>query len=81
MDQSRSFEIGFEARVAERADEGVEDVGDGAGDRIGLGQRPRVGLVLEGTVAVELEFGEDVIGREMTCARARSRGRRGRLPW
>ena len=63
VDQSRSFEIGFEARVAERADDGVEDVGDGAGDRIGLGQRSWIGLVLEGTVAIELEFGEDVIGR------------------
>jgi hypothetical protein len=30
---------------------------------VGFGQRPRVGLVLEGAVAVELEFGEDVIGR------------------
>ena len=44
-------------------DEGVEDVGDGAGDDLGFGQRPRVGFVLEGAVAVELEFGEDVIGR------------------
>ena len=30
---------------------------------LGFGQRPRVGFVLEGAVAVELEFGEDVIGR------------------
>ena len=28
-----------------------------------FGQRPRVGFVLEGAIAVELEFGEDVIGR------------------
>ena len=28
-----------------------------------FGQRPRVGFVLEGTIAVELEFGKDVIGR------------------
>ena len=28
-----------------------------------FGERPRVGFVLEGAVAVELEFGEDVIGR------------------
>ena len=57
------FEIGFEARVGERRDDGVEDVGDGAGDRSAFGQRSRIGLVLEGTVAVELKFGEDVIGR------------------
>ncbi len=56
-------EVGFEARVTQRRDQRVEDVGDGAADGIGLGQRPRVGLVLEGTVAVELELGEDVIGR------------------
>ena len=31
--------------------------------RLGFGQRPGIGLVLEGTVAVELELGEDVIGR------------------
>ena len=57
------FEVGFEARVAQRRDEGVEDVGDGAGDGVGFGQRSRIGLVLEGTVAIELKFGEDVIGR------------------
>ena len=57
------FEVGFEAGVAKGGDEGVEDVGDGAGDGLGFGQRSRVGLVLEGAIAVELEFGEDVIGR------------------
>ena len=30
---------------------------------IGLGQRPRVGLALEGAVTVKHELGEDVIGR------------------
>ena len=55
-------EVGFEARVGERRDQGVEDVGDGAGDGVGFGQRPWIGLVLEGTVAIELELGEDVIG-------------------
>ena len=56
-------EVGFEARVAEGCDQGVEDVGDGAGDGIAFGKRPRIGLVLEGTIAIELEFVEDVIGR------------------
>ena len=57
------FEVGFEASVAQGDDEGVEDVEDGAGDCLGFGQRSRVGLVLERAIAVELEFGEDVIGR------------------
>ena len=57
------FEVGFEAGVRQGDDEGVEDVGDGAGDALGFGQWPRVGFVLEGAIAVELEFGEDVIGR------------------
>ena len=57
------LEVGFEAGVAKGDDQGVEDVGDSAGDDAALGQRSRVGLVLEGAIAVELEFGEDVIGR------------------
>ena len=57
------FEVGFEAGVGQRDDEGVEDVGDGAGDDLRFGQRSRVGFVLEGAIAVELEFGEDVVGR------------------
>ena len=57
------FEVGFEAGVGQGCNQGVEDVGDGAGDRARFGQWPRVGFVLEGAVAVELEFGEDVVGR------------------
>ncbi len=34
-----------------------------AGDDVRFGKRPGVGFVLEGTVAVELEFGEDLVGR------------------
>ena len=56
------LEVGFEARVAERRDQRVEDVGDGAADGVGFGQRPRVRLVLERTIAMELQFGEDVVG-------------------
>ena len=55
-------EVGLEARVRERRDERVEDVGDGDGDGVGFGQRSRIGLVLEWTVAMELELGEDVVG-------------------
>ncbi len=42
------FEIGFETRVAERRDQRVEDVGDGAADGIGLRQRPGVGSSWKG---------------------------------
>jgi hypothetical protein len=56
-------EIGFEAGITQGHDQGIEDVGDGAADDARLGQRTRIGLVLEGTVAVELELGEDVRGR------------------
>jgi hypothetical protein len=30
------LEVGFEARVTQRRDQGVEDVGDGAGDDVGF---------------------------------------------
>jgi hypothetical protein len=57
------LEVGFEACVAQRHDQGIKDVGNGALDEAGFGQWPRVGIVLEGAVAVELEFGEDLFGR------------------
>jgi hypothetical protein len=57
------LEVGFEASFAQGSDECVEDVGDGTGDGTGFGKRSRVGLVLEGAIAVELELGKDVIGR------------------
>jgi hypothetical protein len=57
------FEVALEAGVAQGRDEGVEDVSDGAGNDTGFGHRSRVVFVLEGTIAVKLEFGEDVIGR------------------
>ena len=56
-------EVGFEAGILQGRDQRVEDVGDGTADGGGLGQRPRIGLVLERTPAVELELGEDVCGR------------------
>jgi hypothetical protein len=55
--------IGFEARVLQRRDQRVEDVSHGPSDELALGQWSRVGLVLEGTVTVELKLGEGVIGR------------------
>ncbi len=51
-----------DARVLQSADQGVEDVGDGARDLVAVGQKPLVGLVGEGSVAVELEFVEDMVG-------------------
>ena len=56
------LEVGFEPRVAQGRDQGVEDVGDGAGDGVAFGKRPRVGLVVEGAVAIELKLAEEVIG-------------------
>jgi hypothetical protein len=57
------LEVGLEAGVTQRRDERVEDVGHGAPDGGGFRQRPGVGLVLERTMAIELELGEDVVGR------------------
>ena len=59
-------EIGFEARVGERRDQRVEDVGDSAGDGVGFRQRPRIGLVLERAMSMELQLGEDMVGRMMS---------------
>ena len=56
------LEVGLEPRVAEGRDQGVEDVGEGAGDGVAFGKRPRIGLVVEGAVAVELNLAEEVIG-------------------
>ena len=50
------FEIGFHAGVGKARDESVEDVGDGTPEAIGIGHRARIGLVFEGTVAVELQL-------------------------
>jgi hypothetical protein len=55
------LEVGFEARVMKRRDQRVEDVGYGAADGVGLWQRPGIGLVLEGPIAVELELAEHMI--------------------
>jgi hypothetical protein len=56
------LEVGFEACVTEGRDQRVEDVGDGAADGVGFRQRPGVGFVLDRTMAIELELGEDMIG-------------------
>ena len=56
-------EVGFEPGVAEHAGEGVEDVGEAGPDHLVVGQRPRIGLVLMRTVAVQLQFEDDAVGR------------------
>jgi hypothetical protein len=57
------FEVGFKSRVAQGGNEGVEDVCDSATDCLGFGQLSRIRFVLERTVAEELQFREDLIGR------------------
>jgi hypothetical protein len=55
-------EVGFEARVLQAGNQGIEDVGDGTGDTIAFGQRAGIGFILEGAVAVELKFLQDMVG-------------------
>ena len=63
VDQSRSSRSGSRRVSPNGGDQGVEDVGDGARDRLGFRQRSRVGFVLEGAIAIELEFVEEATGR------------------
>ncbi len=63
VDHEEIVEVGLEACILQASDQGVEDVGDGARDPVAVGQKPLVGLVGEGAVAVELEFVEDMVGR------------------
>ena len=51
------------------------------GDRARFGQRSWIGLVLERTIAVELELGEDGDRSAMRCAAAHSWCRRDRSSW
>ena len=55
-------EVGFETGFAQRRDESVEDVGERASDGGFVGQGTRVGLVLLGAAAVELQFVEEMAG-------------------
>jgi len=68
-----------EAGFAQARDEGIEDVGDGGSDDTGVGIG--LGSVSSGrTITVKLEFGEDVIGRDVACA-ARGLSRCARSSW
>jgi hypothetical protein len=55
-------EVGLEAGVFQGDDQGVEDVGDGAGDMVALRKRSGIGFIREGTVAIKLKFAEDMVG-------------------
>ena len=56
------LEVGFEARLRERYDQGVEDVGDAARENVRFGKRPWVGFIVEGALAVELKLLENAVG-------------------
>ncbi|MCP1783588.1 hypothetical protein J2R91_010100 [Bradyrhizobium japonicum] len=47
-------QVRLESRVAQGRNEGIEDVGHGAGDELALGKRPRIGLIVEGAIAEKL---------------------------
>lgn len=61
--------VRLKPRFAQGRDQGVEDISDGAANHIALGERSWIGLVVEGTIAEELEFGDDVVGRRRCMRR------------
>jgi hypothetical protein len=56
------FEVGFHAGVTEGGYEGIEDIDDGDGKALPVRHRARIGLVLKGAVAVELQLVERMGG-------------------
>ena len=65
--------VRFEARVLQRDNERVKDVGNGSRDEATFGQWPAVGLVFEGAMAVELELLQEMLGRGRLRAGGRCR--------
>jgi hypothetical protein len=57
------LEFRLEPCIGQRRDERIEHVRDRAGDKLRFRQLPRVGFALEGTKAIELQLGENAIGR------------------
>ena len=55
-------EVRLEARVRQRRNEGVKNVGDRAGGETGFRQGPRVGFIGEGAIAEELQFAQEMGG-------------------
>lgn len=56
------LEIGFNAGVGQCRDKGVEDIGEGASDRVLVGQGARIRFVLMRMIAMDLQFVDDAIG-------------------
>ena len=56
-------QVGLKPGVGKRRDQRIENVGERALQPSRIGQRARVRLVLEGTMAIELQFVEEVGGR------------------
>src|SRR3546814_5129245 len=54
------LEIGLDAGIDEAARQGVEDVGDGAPGKSVARERPGVGFILIGPMAVKLHFLEEI---------------------
>ncbi|OPZ00035.1 hypothetical protein A5906_23690 [Bradyrhizobium sacchari] len=63
-------QVRLEPRVAQRPDQGVEHIGDRAGDHLALGKGPRIGLVGGWSVAEKLQFGENVVDRRSAGVRS-----------
>jgi len=59
----QTFEVGFKAGVGQRHHEGIKDIGDAACEDMRFGKRPRIGFILKRTVAIELEFAENLVRR------------------
>src|SRR6266850_3214653 len=57
------LQVRLEPGVVQGGDEGVEDIGHGASDHLTFGHRSGIGLVVEGTIAKELQFAQHVLGR------------------
>nr|WP_244552670.1 hypothetical protein [Bradyrhizobium sp. Ghvi] len=55
--------VRLEPRIAQRRDQGIKDVSDGTADDPAFGKRPWIGLIVEGAVTEELQFGKNVFGR------------------
>jgi hypothetical protein len=57
------LEVRFKPGLVQRGDKCVEDVGHCASNHPPFGQRSRIGLLLEWTVAKQLQFAKDMVGR------------------
>ncbi|MEY9796384.1 hypothetical protein ABH984_004399 [Bradyrhizobium ottawaense] len=56
------LEVGLKTGIGQLHHEGIEDVDDAAGEDSRFREPPGIGLIVEGTVAKELEFLEHLVG-------------------